>query len=171
MEVALRWLDYAYTDEGSLLSTFGIEGKSFEMVNGYPTILDSVKQNDKGWSEEQSIARWMLGPINYPNARDYRFYEQMNLNEQYKVDIQTNWNLATEDITLPPVIMTTEEAATYSSLMADIKTYMETSYQEFIIGEKSLDADWDAYVQTVKDMSNEKAIACKQAAYDRYLQK
>ena len=95
----------------------------------------------------------------------------MNLNEQYKVDIQTNWNLATEDITLPPVIMTTEEAATYSSLMADIKTYMETSYQEFIIGEKSLDADWDAYVQTVKDMGIEKAIACKQAAYDRYLQK
>ena len=171
VEVALRWLDYAYTDEGSLLSTFGIEGKSFEMVNGYPTILDSVKQNDKGWSEEQSIARWMLGPINYPNARDYRFYEQMNLNEQYKVDIQTNWNLATEDITLPPVIMTTEEAATYSSLMADIKTYMETSYQEFIIGEKSLDADWDAYVQTVKDMGIEQAIACKQAAYDRYMQK
>ena len=48
---------------------------------------------------------------------------------------------------------------------------METSYQEFIIGEKSLDTDWDAYVQTVKDMGIEKAIACKQAAYERYLQK
>lgn len=167
-EIAMRWLDYHYTEEGSLLSTFGIEGKSFEMVDGYPTIMDEVKQNDKGWSEEQSISRWMLGSINYPNARDYRFYEQMNLNEQYKVDIQTNWNLATEDITLPPVVMTTEESDTYSGLMTDIKTYVETSYMEFIIGDKNLDTDWDEYVEMVKSMGIDEALACKQAAYDRY---
>ena len=52
VEIALRWLDYAYTDEGSLLSTFGIEGESFEWVDGYPTIMDEVKTNDSGWSEE-----------------------------------------------------------------------------------------------------------------------
>lgn len=168
VEAACRWLDYAYTEEGSLLSTFGIEGQSFEMVDGYPTVMDQVKQNDKGWSEEQSISRWMLGSINYPNARDYRFYEQMNLNEQYKKDIQTNWNLAKEDITLPPIVMTTEESATYSGIMADVKTFMETSYMEFIIGDKSLDTDWDAYVATIQGMGLDEALACKQAAYERY---
>lgn len=171
VEIALRWLDYAYTDEGSLLSTFGIEGESFEWVDGYPTIMDEVKTNDSGWSEEQSISRWMLGSINYPNARDYRFYEQMNLNEPYKVEIQDNWNLATEDITMPPVVMTTEENSTYSNLMADISTYVEAAYNEFIIGERSLETDWDAYVQSVIDMGIEEAIACKQAAYDRYQQR
>ena len=138
------------------------------MVDGYPTVMDQVKQNDKGWSEEQSISRWMLGSINYPNARDYRFYEQMNLNEQYKKDIQTNWNLAKEDITLPPIVMTTEESATYSGIMADVKTFMETSYMEFIIGDKSLDTDWDAYVATIQGMGLDEALACKQAAYERY---
>lgn len=168
VEIALRWLDYAYTEEGSIESTFGIEGQSFEWVDGYPTILDSVKTNDKGWSEEQSISRWMLGSINYPNARDYRFYEQMNLNEEYKVDIQDNWNMATTDILLPPVVMTTEEASTYSSIMNDVTTFMETTYMEFIIGDKSLDSDWDSYVQTMMDMGLEEALACKQAAYERY---
>ena len=168
VEIALRWLDYAYTEEGSIESTFGIEGQSFEWVDGYPTILDSVKTNDKGWSEEQSISRWMLGSINYPNARDYRFYEQMNLNEDYKVDIQDNWNMATDDILMPPVVMTTEEASTYSSIMNDVTTFMETTYMEFIIGDKSLDSDWDSYVQTMMDMGLEEALACKQAAYERY---
>ena len=92
----------------------------------------------------------------------------MNLNEQYKKDIQTNWNLAKEDITLPPIVMTTEESATYSGIMADVKTFMETSYMEFIIGDKSLDTDWDAYVATIQGMGLDEALACKQAAYERY---
>lgn len=169
VEVALRWLDYAYTEQGSLEMTFGIEGESFEMVDGYPTIKEEVKQNDKGWTEEQSICRWMCGPINYPGLHDYRFYEQMSLNEPYKEDIQTNWSLATDDIIFDGVVMTADETAAYNAVMPDIKTYVETSYMEFIVGDKSLDTDWDAYVETVNSMGIDQALTAKQAAYDRFL--
>lgn len=167
-EIALAWLDYAYSYAGSLDSTFGIEGKSYEFINDYPTIMDAVKKNDNGWSEEQSIARWMLGPINYPNARDYRFYEQINLNEDYKVDIQTNWNLAKEDITMPPVVLTTEESTVYSGIMADISTYVSECSLKFIVGQMDIEKDWDSYVENVKKMNLEKAQECKEAAYVRY---
>lgn len=169
VEVALRWLDYAYTEQGSLEMTFGIEGESFEMVDGYPTIKEEVKQNDKGWTEEQSICRWMCGPINYPGLHDYRFYEQMSLNEPYKEDTQTNWSLATDDIIFDGVVMTADETAAYNAVMPDIKTYVETSYMEFIVGDKSLDTDWDAYVETVNSMGIDQALTAKQAAYDRFL--
>ena len=171
LEIALRWLDYFYTDEGSIASTFGIEDESFEWVNEYPTIIEDIKNNDKGWSDEQCIARYMLGPITFPMARDYRFYEQMNLKEQYQIDIQTNWNLATNEITMPPLIHTTEEAEEYSGLMTDIKTYVDTSYLEFIVGDLDLEADWDTYVSNVKSMGIEDAIAIKQAAYERAMGK
>lgn len=167
-EIALAWLDYAYSYAGSMGSTFGIEGKSYEFVDGYPTIMDEVKQNDKGWSEEQSISRWMLGSINYPNARDYRFYEQINLNEDYKVDIQTNWNLATEEITLPPIVLTSEEASVYSDIMADVTTYVDECSLKFIIGSMSLENDWDSFVGNIKSMGIDKALECKRAAYERY---
>ena len=169
VEVALRWLDYAYTEQGSLEMTFGIEGESFEMVDGYPTIKEEVKQNDKGWTEEQSICRWMCGPINYPGLHDYRFYEQMSLNEPYKEDTQTNWSLATDDIIFDGVVMAADETAAYNAVMPDIKTYVETSYMEFIVGDKSLDTDWDAYVETVNSMGIDQALTAKQAAYDRFL--
>lgn len=167
-EIALAWLDYAYSYAGSMASTYGIEGESYEFVDGVPVIMDEVKKNDNGWSEEQSISRWMLGSINYPNARDKHFYEQINLNEDYKVDIQTNWKLATDDILLPPLILTTEEASTYSSLMADITTYVNECALNFIIGDMDLEKDWDSYVANVEGMNIEGALACKKAAYERY---
>lgn len=165
---AMRWLDYAYSEEGSYASTFGIEGSSYEWVDGYPTIMDAVKTNDQGWSEEQSMARWMLGPINYPNARDDRFYMQINLSEPYMVDIQTNWNLQTTEISLPPMTLTPEESSTYSKLMTDIDTYHDEMILKFIIGEANLDTDWDTYVATIQGMGLEEALACKTSALERY---
>ena len=130
--------------------------------------MEAVRTNNKGWSEEQSISRWMLGAINYPMARDYRFYEQMNLDQPYKVDIQTNWKLAKDDTVVPPATMSTEEAAVYSGVVNDIKTFVDTSYQEFLIGEKSVEQDWDAYVQTIQEMGIQKALDSRGAAIDRY---
>lgn len=167
-EIALAWLDYVYSYAGSMSSTFGIEGKSYDFVDGYPTINEEVKKNDSGWSEEQSIARWMLGPINYPNARDYRFYEQVNLNEDYKMEIQDNWRKAKEEIILPPVGLTTEESSIYSGIMADITTYVSECNLKFIVGQMDLEKDWDGYVENVKKMKLEEARACKDAAYIRY---
>ena len=80
----LRWIDYAYSPEGSLLTTFGIEGESYEMMDGYPTLTDKVMNPANGYNQEEAIARYALGPINYPNARDIRFYEQVNLNTPQK---------------------------------------------------------------------------------------
>lgn len=168
-EIALAWLDYAYSYAGSMASTYGIEGKSYEFVDGRPTIMEEVKQNDKGWSEEQSMSRWMLGSINYPNARDKYFYEQINLNEDYKVDIQENWGKAKRDIILPPLVLNSEEQEIYSSIMSDITTYVSETNLQFITGEKDIETQWDEYAQNVENMNIKEALVCKQAAYDRYM--
>lgn len=167
-EIAVAWLDYAYSYAGSMASTYGIEGKSYEMVDGLPTIMDEVKKNDKGWSQEQSISRWMLGSINYPNARDKHFYEQVNLNEPYKVDVQTNWKMAKEDILIPPVVLNAEESPVYSRIMTDIGTYVSECSLKFITGDMDLDKDWDTYVANIESMNLSEAQACKEAALERY---
>lgn len=167
-EIALAWLDYAYSYKGSIDSTFGVEGKSYEYVDGYPTIMDEVKENDNGWSVEQSMARWMLGPITYPNARDHRYYEQMNLVEDYMVDLQTNWALANDDITLPPIVMTVDEGSTYSAIMADIGTFVDEYSLKFITGDLSIEDEWDNYVRAIEGMNVSEALDCKKSAYERY---
>lgn len=69
---------------------------------------------------------------------------------------------------MPPATMSTEEAAVYSGVVSDIKTFVDTSYQEFLIGEKSIETDWDAYVQTIRDMGVQKALDSRGAAIARY---
>ena len=167
-EIAMAWLDVAYSDAGAIMSTYGIEGKSFEFVNGEPIVLEEVKQNDNGWSEEQSLSRWLLGTINYPNARDKGFYEKVNLDEDYKVEIQENWNLAKEDITIPPIVLTTEESGIYSGIMSDIETYVSECSLKFIVGDMDIEKEWDSYVAAVEGMNLEEALRCKRAAYERY---
>lgn len=168
-EIAAAWLDYAYTFAGSMNSTYGIEGKSYDFVDGYPTIRNEVKASDKGWNEEESMSRWMLGAINYPNARDDRFYKQINLNEPYKVDIQTNWMKAQEDITMPPLAFTADENSIFTTVMADVSTYVQENSLKFIIGALDLDADWENFVSTIEGMKVEDARLAKVSAYQRYL--
>lgn len=163
----LRWIDYAYSPEGSLLTTFGIEGESYEMVDGKPVLTDKVMNPTSGWNQEEAIARYALGPINYPNARDIGFYEQVNLNTDQKVRIQTNWKTGTDDILLPPVILTTEESIEYGNLMADIGTYVDEMVLKFIIGQESMDK-YDDFVAKVEKMDLDRAIEIQQNAVDRY---
>lgn len=167
-EIALAWLDYAYTYAGSVNSSFGIEGKSYDVIDGYPTIREEVKVNDKGWTEEESMCRWMLGSINYPNARDFRFYEQINLNEPYKMDIQENWGLADDKINLPPVILTAEESEKFSGIMSDVSTHVNEYSLRFIVGEVDIETEWDRYVETIEKLNIEEARLIQEAAVERY---
>src|SRR5699024_5275242 len=41
-ELAARFLDYSYSEEGYMLNNFGIEGESYEMKDGYPTYTDTI---------------------------------------------------------------------------------------------------------------------------------
>lgn len=71
---------------------------------------------------------------------------------------------------LPPngLVKTSEESLEYSQLMGDINTYVSEMTFGFIMGDIPL-SDWDSYVQTIKDMNIDRAIAITQATYDRYL--
>ena len=42
IEAAARLLDYNFSEEGHLLANFGIEGVTYEMVDGYPTYTFSL---------------------------------------------------------------------------------------------------------------------------------
>jgi putative aldouronate transport system substrate-binding protein len=166
---SLKWLDYFYSYQGSIDSTFGVRGESYEMVNGKPVLLDRVMKPDPstGWNQEETIARYALGPINFPNARHVGFYEQVNLASEQQQRIQTNWKTGKRDIILPPITMTPEETTRAAGIMNDIKTYVDEMTVKFIIGQEPL-SRYDAFVQTIKNMGVDQGVAIYQAAVDRY---
>ncbi len=166
-EETMRWLDYFYSEEGSLLATYGIEGESYEMKDGKPMLTDLVMNNTQGYSQEEAIARYGLGPINFPYARHIGFYEQVNLNTDQKVLIQTNWKTGDSKILMPPNTLTAEESNQYAILMADIQTYVDEMTLKFIIGQEPL-SNFDKFVDSIKNMNIEKAVKIQQDSVDRY---
>lgn len=169
-EIALAWLDYAYSYAGSQNATFGIEGESYDVVNGYPTIKEEVKNANPSWGVEENLCRWMVGSINYPCIRDIRFYEQMNLVEDYQKDIQTNWEPQTTELSIkmPGLVLTNEESSTYSDIMADIKTYVSECSLKFITGQMSLTKDWENYVKNIENMKINDAKMIQETAFERF---
>ena len=64
--------------------------------------------------------------------------------------------------------LNTEESNEVNQFYGDIKTYIEQSVLEFVIGNRDL-AEFDEYVSHIEGMGIDEVTACYQAAYQRYL--
>ena len=64
--------------------------------------------------------------------------------------------------------LNTEESDKVNQFYGDIKTYIEQSVLEFVIGNRDL-SEFDAYVARIQEMGIDQVTACYQDAYDRYL--
>lgn len=65
-EEIMQFLDYLSTYEGQLLVKYGIEGESYEMVDGYPQLTEkartAMQEEDKDYLVEELGARLSSGP-------------------------------------------------------------------------------------------------------------
>lgn len=167
IETAARLMDYAYSEEGHMLFNFGIEGESYEMIDGYPTYTDKILNNPDGWSVAQSMSAYIRGNYNGPFVQDLRYIEQYYTIETQKVSNQI-WgatNAASHKV--PPITPTTEESKEYSTIMNEINTYRDELTLKFIFGDESLD-NFDKFVQTLYELGLDRALEIQNAALERY---
>ena len=68
---------------------------------------------------------------------------------------------------LSALAYTKSESKERASIVTDIVTYVEQMATQFITGEADIDATWDTYVATLKQMQLDRWVAIDQAAYDR----
>jgi len=165
LEAAVRWLDYGYSKEGSLLNTFGIEGVTYTMENGQPVYTDLVVANKGGLSGDLVMLQY-AHQTNFPMIqRDSQLewkFEETNL----AVEV---WRKTKhEDYLLPPITPTTEEAGELSALMDGIGEYVKDAELRIIMGVDSIEA-YDHMVKQLKLMGIERILEIKQAAYERYI--
>ena len=64
--------------------------------------------------------------------------------------------------------MTEEETAAYTTLIADLSTYMAEHVLKFVVGDEDM-SGYSDFVSTLYDMGMQEAIDYRQAAYDRYI--
>lgn len=164
-ELLMQWCNYMYTDEGALLCNYGIEHESFEFnENNVPVFTDLVLNNP---DMSTTVALFMYcmdrGPFYRDETREQSGYTQA---QREASGIWTS-NLSVGR-GIGSTMLNTEESDKVNQFYGDIKTYIEQSVLEFVIGNRDL-SEFDAYVQHIEDMGIDEVTACYQDAYQRYL--
>ncbi|MFH5185264.1 ABC transporter substrate-binding protein [Paenibacillus sp. TAB 01] len=160
-----KWLDYAYSAEGQMLANFGVEGVSYNMVNGYPTFTEEIA-NPKNSSMAQEMGRHVRSNNNGPFVQDKRYMEQYASLPEQKDSIKI-WGEPTSERKMPLVTPTSEESSKFASIMNDVNTYKDEMFNKFIMGAEPLD-NYDKYVKTIEGMGIQEAVKIQQAALERY---
>ena len=168
VEAAAWLLDWMYSEEGNLCCNFGIEGLTYELVDGEPVYTDVIMKNPDGLSVANALAAYTRASTSGVCVQDPRYieqyYEQDNQKEALKLCMKTDMG----EHFFPPASVASEDSERYAEITNNIKTLSDEMEAQFIAGTVSLD-EWDKYVQQLKDFGIEEAIEIMQKAYDQYM--
>lgn len=169
VEIAVRYLDYGFSEQGHMTYNFGREGISYEMKDGIPTYTDLIMDPEQngGLSTSQAMSKYIRGCYNGPFVQDPDYIMQMYTAEAQQEAMPIWANTQTEKYMMPLVTMTEEENNEYTNIMTDIDVYREEMRFKFITGQEPIE-NLDQYFEQLKSMNIERAIEIQQAAYDRY---
>jgi putative aldouronate transport system substrate-binding protein len=168
VEIAARFLDWGFSQAGHLFYNFGIEGESYTMVNGKPTYTDSVMKHPS-WSVAQALSAYMRSTGSGPFVQDGGYITQYYALPEQKAAL-TNYAVAgAGNYILPPITATQDESRELASIMNDINTYCDETMTKVILGTETIsDASWNNYINTIRRMGIDRAIAIQTAALNRY---
>lgn len=166
-EIAMKLLDYLYTEEGSLLANYGVENDTFTYNSkGKPQVTDKISKNPK-YSMGQAQALYLLPPNRlgglYDWTRELGAVPKQDL-EGYKV-----WSTGDDAYILPTSLTyTSEESKERSKIVADVTKYMNSMAVNFITGVTDINTGWDNYISELKKMNLDRAVEITQQALDRF---
>ena len=162
-ETAIKFMDYFFSEEGSNLTNFGVEGETWTMKDGKPTFTDEVLSqtgvNNYLW--ENQGAQY---PIGYPMNYDYEAQWTNPIGQEASKLYQ---NLLIKNPT-PVMQFNTEEKDTYDKTNNTLNTYLDEQVEKMITGQLDINSNWDAYVKQAKVLGADELVTAYQSAYERY---
>lgn len=167
VDLAMKVLDYGYGEEGHMLFNFGIEGESYEMVDGYPKYTEIITNNPEGLSTSASMARYLQAYNAGPFVQDVRYMEQYAAlpNQQEAIKTWSSTNM--EEHILPNITLLPKDTNSMSKKISAVNTYKDEMLVKFITGRESLD-NYDAFVEGLKTRGVEEYLKLMNEAYERY---
>ncbi|MDD2395558.1 MAG: extracellular solute-binding protein [Sphaerochaeta sp.] len=163
-EVAMRWVDYFYSEEGSLFFRYGIENETYTLdANGTPVFVDSILKDPKGFMTA-------LGQINLVPGGGF---PQVITNDTDGVVASALTKEVSammvpylpEQVYLQPSF-TQEESEEFVTIVQDLYKYRDEAVTKFILGEWKFDK-WDEYCATLDKIGIAKLEKLYQQAFDR----
>ncbi len=158
---AVRMLDYVYSPEGKQLFNFGIEGESFDLIEGAPVFRKELSDAPGGFTE--AVKRYVVAG---PYWKDPRQFEQFlyRPEQQQAVRLWADTNAAVHE--LPPLYPAAEESGELYAVMQRIVPYEEKRVLRIITGAEPV-SSVGSFQQDLRYMGIERAVEIMQNSFDR----
>ena len=174
-ELAMKVMNYGYTEEGREYLVYGDENDTFTIQNGEYTFTDKIMKNSDGLSRTEATQYYINSA--YIPVHSYSVGEQARalVRTVYELPQQEEGiaRLASTQIDkyrMPYVTPTIEESAEFTRLQSDIQKYAEEMLVKFITGQESLD-NFDAYLAELETRGMSRLTQIMQDAYERFEQR
>jgi putative aldouronate transport system substrate-binding protein len=165
----IKYIDYLFTEEGTRLMEWGIEGETYTMVNGEPHYTEYILKNPQGLDPETARVQfgmyWQVFPY---QAAWAPHYEAMSVTAPWTVmawDIFRNPGMV--EPPFPTLGLTEDELSRRSTLVAEIDTYKDPMIDKFIMGSEPL-TKFDEFVAGIRRGGLEEVLTMYNAAYETY---
>lgn len=167
-ELAAQWLDMWYSEDGTMVANWGLEGEGFEYdENGDPHYTELVTNNPNGLA--MSFARELYaaptGGYMYNMATVYSLWDE------HQLSAAEVWCQNFDASKAMPSFMsrTTEESEEYAQISGDLVTYVSETLSKLQLGELNLENDLDTFISTIREMGMDRLVELNQISYDRYM--
>lgn len=176
--LAMRLLDFFFSDDTIRTVRFGIEGTDWTRTEGgksssgddaIVTVTNSTAFSEGNQNWHRNLTGFLTN-MNYSTvvgAAADEFEQHTNDNAVVYSNIIKNANLPTEKVA--GLVLTSDESELKTDIGTPIRDYVMTNVALFATGEKDPynDADWNAYLADLNTMGLDKYLEVVQAAYDR----
>jgi len=173
-EIVMAWVDYLYTEEGSILARLGIEGETYKVDED--GMWSWITDGKYGADVSTAITVRQDSHGNAPGiVTDFETYSKYVDSEDYSASLKFEYDkyIFENDMLLPQFpryVMTAEEAETQTLVRADIVPYWRQYLAQVVTGQLDLEESWRDYRQKMNDMELDRLEEAMNAAYGRYKQ-
>ncbi|MCL2833430.1 MAG: extracellular solute-binding protein [Treponema sp.] len=168
----MRWIDYWYSYEGTLLLRLGQEGVTYtKNADGSYELTDLIRANPQGLAIPQAFGYY--GAIASVGAGCPEFTRDVFEKARLEPIVFTAYEILKPYLNVvarPLLSFTTAEQQQLNPIISDMITYIDEARGQFMTGRRPL-SQWDAYVADIKRMGADRYVSIYQASWDRYMGK
>jgi putative aldouronate transport system substrate-binding protein len=159
----MKYFDFWFTKEGRILENFGIEGKTYNMVNGQPKFTDDF------------IAKKTLSDLNQMGAQlqfgfqqDFNYEKQLLLTDISNVGIEMYTKNNYFRPQYPILSFSDNDQKIINNKMTAINTLILETSQKWVLGGEAVQTGYDEFVKTLKKLGIDDVIKANVNAYYKY---
>ncbi|MFV0503463.1 MAG: extracellular solute-binding protein [Lachnospirales bacterium] len=147
-DIALNWVDYFYSNEGSVFIRYGVEGENMYFdESGNPRYNDGILNSPEG--SGSAIGKFTI----WPGGGAPQWLNDVNseaVASTTTVEAQSALDPFVLETVYPMPLFDEATTSRLAILQSDIELYINESAAKFIKRELSLEDDWETYISTLE---------------------